>query len=157
MDLTKNILIFDKEQWKKIGFAERIYDTKSYLYVHIDYIVNNFCGQIQSSIGDYNSDNIYYLTGDVNTFDIKQFTNTFYIVNELTYGFPYGPPKDDSLKLYIKQNKNGTMINIAKLPININNVGVYFRDYFDYKDYFCLNFSQASTAGPFSVRSPFLS
>ena len=136
MDLTKNILIFDKEQWKKIGFAERIYDTKSYSYVHIDYIVNNFCGQIQSSIGDYNSDNIYYLTGDVNTFDIKQFTNTFYIVNELTYGFPYGPPKDDSLKLYIKQNKNGTMINGAKLPININNVGVYFRDYFDYKDYF---------------------
>ena len=138
MDLTKNILIFDKEQWKKTGFAERIYDTKTYdnMSVHINYIVNNFCGQIQSSIGDYNSDNIYYLTGDVNTFDIKQFTNTFYIVNELTYGFPYGPPKDDSLKLYIKQNKNGTMINIGKLPININNVGVYFRHYFDYKDYF---------------------
>lgn len=110
MNLTKNILVVDRNEIIKSADFD------------LDYIINNFCGQVVSSIDEYNPNNIYYLTGYISKYDLKIFTNTFYIVDELT------------IKPFKKLNDN--VIRIGELPLNINNVGVYFQNYFNDCDYF---------------------
>ena len=113
MDLTKNILVIN--QLTLDNFRQPV------SLIDINYIMDNFCGKVQSSIDDYNSNNIYYLTGDINKFNTQSFTNIYYIVKELSYNY-----------------NDNNIINIGQVPININNVGVYFRNFFDDKDYFSL-------------------
>lgn len=84
----------------------------------IEFLHNNFCGVKIRNINDINIDNIdvnCYLTGDIETILYKFSTNNkIFIIKELSYNY------DD----------NTNLINLGQVPININNIGVMFRNYF---------------------------
>lgn len=98
----------------------------------IKYIKTNFCGIVFSDIKsfndhDYSSDSLVYLCGDImeNYNKIqnipKELTN---VIENLSYN-------------YTKDSGNYNLVNIGQIPVNIHNVGVYFRNFFDSnKNYF---------------------
>src|SRR5437016_13493927 len=98
--------------------------------IEFDYLKNNFCGVVLEEINDYNifsSSKIVYLCGNLNKFDIiKNIKNKIiYVIKELSSNYEIC----DNYKI----------INIGMVPINVHNVGVYFRNLFDPdKDYFNL-------------------
>ena len=93
----------------------------------INYIKENFCGRVITKVNDINSidqDTIIYVMED-----IEQVLNNieneklFYVIKELSHNY------DNVLE---KIN----IINLGQVPINIHNVGVFFRNFFDDKNYF---------------------
>lgn len=91
----------------------------------VDYIRNNFCGKVirnkqQYELTEISPNAIIYMTGDVDK-NISLIKNDFCIIRELSYNY--------SLCAY-------NFISINKVPINIHNVGIFFNDFFDGKDYF---------------------
>lgn len=88
------------------------------------YIIENFCGTVVKSLSQIQAplaNKKIYVCGDLD--ELKNDTNTLYIIKELSVN-------------YENCNKeNFHIIDLGKVPILINNAGVYFRDMFD-KDYF---------------------
>lgn len=102
---------------------------------NLEHIRKNFCGKVICDIKKLNnflvhnndSDIIIYLGGNIaeiiNLCIFK--SNPVYIVKELSYNYEH-------------INSNIDIISIGELPINIHNVGIYFRNFFEDNDYFNL-------------------
>lgn len=96
----------------------------------IDYLEKNFCGNVINSLEQIikiNSDNLtnIFIMGDIekNIQNIKNHNICYkkiFIINELCWGNFVIYPDD-----YIQ------IINLGNVPININNVGIYFRNCFN--------------------------
>lgn len=93
--------------------------------------LTNFCGVVFDEMEDFVQsklncpDSILYLCGNVERFvEQKQFIKNemIYVVEDYSTNF---------------SNKNLVCVSVGSLPINMYNVGVYFREFFDStKDYF---------------------
>lgn len=120
---NKHILISIPEQLKDLGEIGA---------KELTYITKNFCGKTVSSIEELETLNpesiIIYLLGDVEAIIDKipnKENNKICIIEELSYNFDNIPSAD--------------IITIGQVPINIHNVGVYFRKLFvGNKNYFDL-------------------
>ena len=128
--------------WHTMMSQENVLLTKKHILICLDeenstantrvgYLKNNFCGTVLTKIKDiygFSPDKIVYLCGDIQyTFDrIKDAElKIVYIIKELSTNYE----KCDKYQI----------ISIGEVPINIHNVGVYFRCVFDSKkDYFNL-------------------
>ena len=94
--------------------------------VELDYIKNNFCGIVLSDVDNINKylvqpNTIIYLCGNIKYIydNINIVNENCYVIKELSYNY-----------------ENHNMIDTGKVPINVYNVGVYFRNFFDNKKYF---------------------
>ncbi len=92
----------------------------------IDYLKENFCGTVVQQIGDMgpaSDDTIIYIIGDIGRIlgELNKIENNIlYVIRELSYNF----------------TDLGKIIGIGEVPINVHNVGVFFRNFFGDKDYF---------------------
>ena len=97
----------------------------------LEYLKNNFCGLVVSKISDLNNFDLksraLYMCGDIKIL-LSELENlgyisepidltNIYIIEELSYNYSFNADMNN-------------LINIGQVPININNVGVYFRNYF---------------------------
>jgi hypothetical protein len=96
-----------------------IYETKHHELEH-------FCGTILPIEHHYliQPNTFVYVYGDINTM-IEEMVESIrdckvYIIDELSYN----------------NNTDYEIITIGKVPIHIHNIGIYFRNFFDTKDYF---------------------
>lgn len=121
--VNKHVLIYVDRQLTNLDL---VYNKE------LEYIKNNFCGVVFSVIESFNnfdcsSDVILYLCGDIekNYNEIKNIENKLInVITELSYNYDH---------------VNCELINIGQVPINIYNVGIYFRNLFSLnKDYFNL-------------------
>lgn len=107
---NKHFLILDNNQINHLNFDDEI-----------EFLNNNFCGNVITNIDDINIDNDNincYLTGDIDNIIYKfSENNKIFIIKELSYNYNI----DDA---------NINLTNLGQVPININNVGVFFRNYF---------------------------
>lgn len=90
----------------------------------LKYLHDNFFGTVILSINDFKThcdeptNTTLYVCGDIS--DITDISSKVsYVINELSYNIP----------------DNTNLINLGQVPINIYNVGVYFRGYFK-QDYY---------------------
>lgn len=100
-------------------------DTKldEYLNAELEHIKQNFCGYVFNNITDFN-EHIYdqnviiYLCGDIKKYytSVKILDYLICVIKDFSYNY------DDDCKL----------IDIGCVPINIKNIGVYFRNFFDH-------------------------
>ena len=102
--------------------------TKLYEKNHdeMDYLLNNFAGKVISDISelDTTENTTIYFCGDTlqDYLEIEKLVyKNLLVVKELSYN----------------HHDNMNFISNGKLPININNVGIFVREFFD-KDYFNL-------------------
>jgi hypothetical protein len=115
-----------------------------------DYIVNNFCGLVITDIKnnidkltDIDKDTLLYLCGDISyikaNVSLDKFTN-IYIIRELSYASELSYYSSSYLQLHHIHkvlSVNYSLINLGEVPINIHNVGVLFKQFFNTpKDYF---------------------
>lgn len=97
----------------------------------LDYIKKNFCGKVIENIEKLEDNvcenSILYICGNVDNV-INKLGNTKYLSAFAIDGMTCS-------------NDNTELISAGKIPLNINNVGVFFREYFDTEtDFFkCLN------------------
>ncbi len=132
-----------KEQSK--NFKENILLNKKHILLHnneqlnisyieeLDYIKKNFCGNVFFDIESFNnykcsSNTIIYLYGNIEEiFDQINFTNIkiINVIKELSSNY--------------ENTEKYQLINLGEVPINMYNVGVYFRKFFNSeKDYYNL-------------------
>lgn len=100
----------------------------------LEYVKQNFCGTVLFDMDSFNShscspDTIVYLCGNIkenyNNMKDKSVLSIF-VIKDFSYNYESG------------SDKYG-LISVGQVPINIHNVGVYFRDFFDpNNDYFSL-------------------
>ena len=102
----------------------------------IEFLKRNFCGIVTDdieSLGELKDDNIcIYIFGDINHIMSRiaiEPSNKWYVIKELSYHYD-----DDNGNVL----KYVNLISLGEVPININNVGVFFRKLFDDSDYFDL-------------------
>jgi len=98
-----------------------------------DNIINNFCGTVVKNTNDFKIDNDknvdVYLCGNIEEiFHNTKFDKNnkkIFVIKELSHNYSF----------------NNNLIDVGKIPININNVGVYFSNCFDNSiNYFdCVN------------------
>lgn len=96
----------------------------------IEFVKKNFCGIVLNNFNDLEKcdfNSIFYLCGDISE-NIKFFSNILnckiQIITNISYNYNF---------------ENFQLIEIGKMPINIHNVGLFFRNYFDSrKNYFDL-------------------
>ncbi|XWV26750.1 hypothetical protein QJ857_gp0304 [Tupanvirus soda lake] len=103
----------------------------------LDYLMKNFCGMVLTDASTISSDlikefldseRLIYLCGSIEKFDsiISELKNIkfdrLYVITELSYFF----------------NFKYQLIDLGQVPINVHNMGVFFRKLFDDKDYFNL-------------------
>ena len=120
---NKHILVYTKILSEN---AEKIH------IIDFENIKKKFCGLVVSELDELNvkhkSDTIIFMAGDIGQIyeNIKdKQKNIFCIIRELSYN-------------YVESDEH-EVLNIGEIPININNVGVYFQSFFDQKkDYFDL-------------------
>ncbi len=124
---TTHCLIFVKEQITTLNLSKDI-------NAECENIKNNFCGNVFHDIKSFNDVNpspntIIYLCGDIkNNYEKVKNTRCDHInvIKELSYN-------------YENDSENYELIDIGQVPINIHNVGVYFKKLFNTnKDYFNL-------------------
>ena len=118
--MTENNLILNKHTLIIINEQLENYDTTT-----IDYVTNNFAGIIINNLDiTYQENLLIYLTGNINVnLEKLQIFNNIFIIKELSYNF----------------DKNDYCISIDNIPLNIHNVGIFFKQYFDInKNYFDL-------------------
>jgi hypothetical protein len=105
-------------------------DTKldSEQTIELEYIKNNFCGTVRSDAENFTctQDTVVYLCGNIanilSGLSDKIQDNTVYVIKELSHDY-----------------KDQTLVGLGEIPINVQNVGVYFREFFAAdKDYFGL-------------------
>ena len=90
----------------------------------MEYILNNFCGRVLTnldSLKEISPDAIVYLSGDIKQIPKISSKYIIYVIKEFSYDYDTYP-----------------LIEAGKVPINIHNVGVYFRNFFESKNYFDL-------------------
>lgn len=136
MSENENMLL--KNKHLLICHGEELVNLNEIYSKEFDYIKKNFCG-IVLSIEDLNnknniSDVILYLCGDIgqiyDTINENVKHNRICIVKELSYNYTS-----------LFENENYLFIEIGQVPINIHNVGIYFRKLFcgeSNKNYFNL-------------------
>ncbi|ARF11985.1 hypothetical protein Klosneuvirus_3_120 [Klosneuvirus KNV1] len=97
----------------------------------IQYLKNNFCGKVITDLKDLKQHNftntLVYIMGDVEN-QINEIENkdkkVFYVVKDLSYKY------ENYLDMI-------NLISVGEVPINIHNVGIFFRSLFnDNKNYF---------------------
>jgi hypothetical protein len=90
----------------------------------LEFIKNNFCGIICSNIESFNeldhNDRLVYFCGNVSNVSNKKITH---VISNFSENYENNSDK------YL-------VINIGEVPINIHNVGVYFRNFFGSENYF---------------------
>lgn len=98
----------------------------------IDYLLKNFCGRIITDIfilNEINNDTLTYLMGNIMEIleKIQNYHNKkIYVIKELSYNY----------ENYLNQIN---IVAIGKVPLNIHNVGIFYRNFFDNdKNYFKL-------------------
>ena len=123
MQETENVLLTNKH----ILLCSDDYEKNFRLYIEeFTYVKNNFCGNVFLNSNDFNqydckSNEIIYLCGAIEQiFKRSQFKENqlINVIKEFSVNF------DEKSKL-IK------VIDAGKAPLNIHNVGVYFRSFFD--------------------------
>lgn len=121
--MSENVLIKDKHILLCVGDMANS---------ELDYLKNNFCGLVMSKLDGqtYKPKTIIYVCGNVDEAHImieKLDNNMIYVIviKDLSTGY---------------KNYNYQLIDLGKVPLNINNAGVYFRQLFssEHKDYFNL-------------------
>lgn len=116
----KHVFIYNEGQFEGL---DPIYQTE------LEYIKANFCGRIYDDFQNtYPENAIIYICGNI-TENYQRVagipgSHTVCIVRGLSYNLP--------------DNGNCRFVSIGEVPINIHNVGVYFRQFFNGKDYFNL-------------------
>jgi hypothetical protein len=86
----------------------------------IDYLINNFCGTVLTEINDYNifsSEKIIYMCGNISKINKEIDHKAIYVIKELSNNY-------DICESY-------EIISLGMVPINIHNVGIYFRNFFE--------------------------
>lgn len=97
----------------------------------LDYIKKNFCGAISTDIKDISPDKIVYLYGNIGKIYEKTKETLFEKCKRVNV------IKEFSSNYQICEQYN--IINIGMVPINIHNMGIYFRNFFNpTKNYFDL-------------------
>ena len=94
-----------------------------------DFLKQNFCGIVLTEIDNHLilSDRIIYLCGNIHKIYESIICSslvklqTIYVIEELSYNY--------------NEHLENEFINIGKVPINIHNVGIFFRKFFDSEDY----------------------
>ena len=129
----ENILI--KNKHILICIDEQLSNINSEHADEVNYIKKYFCGNIITDLNSFDKfvpepNTIIYICGNIKQ-NLNQITVNnnmiIYIIRELSCNY------EDYLNLNYK------FIQIGELPININNVGIYFRNFFDEnKNYFDL-------------------
>ncbi len=116
--------------------VEEMPDATPVLLREYDYLKQNFCGKviqhtsIDVTINDH-INTIIYLCGNIEeifpSFLTKIYhNNIIHVINELSYNVEDDNQNEDKPKW--------SHIRMGKVPINIHNVGVYFRELFDSYD-----------------------
>ncbi len=94
----------------------------------LNFIKTNFCGTVASSIDNLVPEDTtnLYICGDLSQIHdkLKDLKFNKYIIKDFSSNYD--------------GNEGYTQITAGQVPININNCGVYFRNFFDNKDYFDL-------------------
>jgi hypothetical protein len=102
--------------------------NKHFLYKNVDmpeyeHILNNFCGTIIANMNDAIDPNaVIYLSGNIKDIDmeINITYKHIYVIKEVSFNY-----------------EGFDIITINQLPLNIHNVGIYFKNLFDLdNDYF---------------------
>ncbi len=96
-----------------------IHGNKNNLLDHqeFDFILSNFCGRVMdiNNLEKINNDDLVFFCGDFSSF--KNIERNIFVIENLTYN-------------YI-ETTNVQLINSANVPINVYNVGLMFRNFFD--------------------------
>lgn len=117
--LNRHILLCIDNKIEKPGLDE------------IQYLKNNFCGKVITDLKELKqhnfSDTLVYVLGNVEN-QINEIENknkkVFYVVKDYAY-------------MYENVLDKINLINAGEVPINVNNIGVFFRSFFnDDKNYF---------------------
>lgn len=129
MTEKENVLIQNKHIL--ICIDEQISDLNPSYGKELEYIKRNFCGVVFSNMDNFNEymclqDTIIYLCGNIG----KIYENAKIRKNKVIFVI-----KEFSNN-YEDTTENYKLINIGRVPINIHNVGVYFRENFNSEDYF---------------------
>jgi len=91
----------------------------------LEYLLNNFCGTVvksQLEIPSIQKLIRVYAIGNMEELNSEE--NMVLIIKELSSNY-------ENIK-----NKNVQIVGLGEVPINIHNVGVFYRKYFDGSDYF---------------------
>lgn len=121
---TKYILIIPDGQFDHLESAYK---------QDLEYIRQNFCGIVCTDLErlECSSDNTLYILGNIESiydtiFKHLSGINIIRAIKELSYN-------------YSSNSENYSLVNFGEVPINIHNVGIYFRRLFsDDIDYFSL-------------------
>lgn len=96
-----------------------IHGNKNNLIDHeeFDFVVNNFCGTVMeiTNLGKIDNNSLVFFCGDFSK--LKNIENPIFVIENLTYN-------------YIETH-NLQLINSSNVPINVHNVGLLFRNFFD--------------------------
>lgn len=117
--ITRNILACSEIQKNILEMTE------------FNYIKSNFCGLIVFDIKNINNlDNkILYLCGNIENFKLDYDNYNIFIVKEFSYNY----------------GENTQLISSYELPININNVGILFRNFFNNDTNYFQNINEEHT------------
>jgi len=113
LNCSKHIFIYDDDEEKD--------NNLSHLKKHFCGVVKNYS---QLNQEDYHSEKIIYLSGNISAL--------YKIIKDM----PYKKLLVIRGVSYNYDNIPCEIIPLGKVPINIHNVGIYFRQFFDDKDYF---------------------
>lgn len=119
----ESVFMYDKHYF--ICIEKHLVNISNIYREEVEYIKTNFCGNVindLNNISTYHETVIIYICGDVNAILSKLNHKNIYIIKELSYNY----------------NDDYNFITCGQVPININNVGVYFRNLFGSSDYFNL-------------------
>lgn len=121
--MTENTLLTNKHIFVCLEYKSDLLYDKEY-----EYIKKNFCGIVlkdTTDIDNYADDIIIYICGNIEKFKLKNKMVKF--IRELSYNYD------------ISDNNDYIPISLGQVPINVHNVGLYFRKLFDSEeDYFNL-------------------
>jgi len=95
--------------------VNKINELDNYDHDEFDFLIKYFYGNITNNIPETNT--IIYLTGDVSKYE---HLNNYYVIKDFA----------------INYTDNMNLINVGKVPINICNVGIFFREFFTDDNYF---------------------
>jgi hypothetical protein len=127
----ENILLDNKHILLCVGFTTENLSGSEQLSNEFAYIKNNFCGIvitelnlnefIDKFVDKFDENNsIIYICGDVgfNYNLVKSVQNTKYVISQLSWNYHL------DFQLY-------EYIGLGQVPINVHNMGVYFKNFFD--------------------------
>jgi len=122
--MTENILLTNKHILVCLDYKSELLSDKEYDKEY-EYIKKNFCGIVltdTSDLDNYTDDTIIYICGNIEHCQLKN--KKINVIKELSYNY---------------NSDDYHLISLGQVPINVHNVGLYFRNLFDSeKDYFNL-------------------